>query len=109
MAGAIVWYITLFGCAILFYAIGIYAQKREKPMHFWSGTEVDEKEITDVKRYNKENGVMWKRYALWYAAAGLAEIWSMAVALTLLVLACTLGIVFLVSTYNKIYRKYSVK
>lgn len=106
MAGSIIWYITTFGCAILFYAIGVYAQRLQKPMWFWSGSEVEPSEITDIKQYNHENGVMWKCYSLWYAAAGVAEIWSSALALTFLVLGCTVGIVLLVYTYSKIYNKF---
>lgn len=109
MAGKIIWWIVSFGCAILFYAIGAYAQKLEKPMWFWSGTEVKAEQITDIKQYNKENGVMWKLYSLWYAAAGLAEIWNTIVALIILVLSCTVGIVILVRSYLKIYRKYTVQ
>ena len=109
MAGKIIWWVVSFGCAILFYAIGAYAQKLEKPMWFWSGTEVKAEQITDIKQYNKENGVMWKLYSLWYAAAGLAEIWNTIVALIILVLSCTVGIVILVRSYLKIYRKYTVQ
>ena len=109
MAGKIIWWIVSFGCAILFYAIGAYAQKLEKPMWFWSGTEVKAEQITDIKQYNKENGVMWKLYSLWYAAAGLAEIWNTIVALIILVLSCTVGIVILVYSYQKIYKKYAVR
>lgn len=109
MAGKIIWWIVSFGCAILFYAIGAYAQKLEKPMWFWSGTEVKAEQITDIKQYNKENGVMWKLYSLWYAAAGLAEIWNTIVALIILVLSCTVGIVILVRSYQKIYKKYAVR
>ena len=29
MAGDIIWYITIFGCALLFVGIGAYAQKLE--------------------------------------------------------------------------------
>ena len=109
MAGKIIWWVVSFGCAILFYAIGAYAQKLEKPMWFWSGSEVKAEQITDIKQYNKENGVMWKLYSLWYAAAGLAEIWNTIVALIILVLSCTVGIVILVRSYLKIYRKYTVQ
>ena len=109
MAGKIIWWIVSFGCAILFYAIGAYAQKLEKPMWFWSGTEVKAEQITDIKRYNRENGVMWKLYSLWYSAAGLAEIWNTIVALIILVLGGTVGIVILVRSYLKIYRKYTVQ
>ena len=109
MAGKIIWCIVSFGCANLFFAIGVYAQKREKPMWFWSGSEVDASEITDVKRYNKENGVMWKQYSLWYFAAGLAEFWNSIIALIFLVLGCTVGLVLLVGSYNRIYKKYRVQ
>lgn len=106
MAGKIIWWIVSFGCATLFFAIGVYATKLKKPMWFWSGTEVDASQITDVKQYNKENGVMWKLYSLWYVAAGVAEIWSTVIALILLILSCTVGLFLLVYSYNKIYKKY---
>lgn len=109
MVGKIIWWIVSYGCAILFFAIGVYALKRKKPMWFWSGTEVDASQITDIKQYNKENGIMWILYSLWYFEAGLTEIWSTTIALVLLVSSCTVGIVLLICTYNKIYKKYKVK
>ena len=109
MAGKIIMWIVMFGCAFLFFAIGVYAQKLEKPMWFWSGIEVDASKITDVKRYNRENGIMWKLYSLWYFSSGIAQIWSSVASLVLLIAGCTVGIIFLVYHYNKIYKKYSVK
>ena len=109
MAGAIIWYVTIFGCAALFFGIGVYAQRLEKPMHFWSGSQIDPKEITDVEQYNHENGIMWKVYALWYALAGLAYIWSLTAALILLLSSCFVGIPLLIVCYNRIYRKYKAK
>ena len=109
MAGKIIMCIVCFGCAILFFAIGIYARKLKKPMWFWSGTEVDPATITDVKEYNRENGVMWQLYSLWYLAAGLAEFWNAVLAVVILVLGCSVGIVLLVSSYLKIHKKYSVQ
>ena len=106
MAGSIIAWIVYFGCAILFYSIGIYAQKLKKPMWFWSGTEVDASKITDVEQYNKENGVMWKLYSLWYFAAGLAQIWNPTVSIVFLFGGCTIGLVILICSYNKIYKKY---
>ena len=109
MAGIIIWCITVFGCAFLFLGIGIYAEKREKPMWFWSGTTVDEKKITDVKAYNKENGRMWKIYSLWYFASGIIYFWSVGISVAILVASCTIGMGILVATYNKIEKKYKVK
>lgn len=108
MAGKIIMWTVTFGCAILFFAIGVYAQKLKKPMWFWSGSEVDASKITDVTRYNKENGVMWQLYSLWYFAAGLAEFWNPIISLIFLVLSCTVGIALLIGSYNKIYKKYRV-
>ena len=109
MAGTIIWCITVFGCAFLFLGIGIYAEKLEKPMWFWAGTNVDPSKITDVKAYNKENGRMWKIYSLWYFASGIVYFWNEGISVALLVLGCTLGIGILVATYNKIEKKYKVK
>lgn len=109
MAGKIIWYITMLGCGILFYSIGIYANKRKTPMHFWTGTRVDPSEITDVKRYNRANSVMWKLYSLWYFASAIVEIWSPLAATILVFTSCTLGILLLICHYNLIYKKYKVK
>lgn len=109
MAGKIIMCTVAFGCAALLFAIGVYAQKRKKPMWFWSGSEVDASQITDVKQYNKENGHMWQLYSLWYFAAGFAGLWNPIAALLFLVLGCTAGIALLIGSYNKICKKYGLQ
>jgi len=108
MAGKIIMCAVCFGCAALFFAIGVYAKKIEKPMWFWAGSQVDPAKITDVPAYNRENGIMWQLYALWYLAAGIAAFWSSILAVVFLVLGCSVGIALLVSSYLKIEKKYSV-
>ena len=108
MAGSIIWYVTILGCAALFCGIGIYALRTEKAMWFWSGSTVDPSTITDAKAYNAENGRMWLLYSLWYWVAGFAWIWSEAVALIALFLGCSVGIVMLVRSYLRIERKYKI-
>ena len=108
MAGKIIWWAVTFGCAVLFYAIGIRGQKRETPMIFWVETKVDASRISDVARYNEENAVMWKRYSLWYFAAGLAAFWDILAAMVILLLGGSVGIVFLIHSYNSIYKKYKI-
>ena len=109
MAGKIIGFVVSFGCAILFYYIGVYAQKLEKPIWFWSGTEVKPSQITDVKRYNKENALMWKVYSIWYFAAGASGIWSAIALFILLLMSCSVGLVILVLWYQHIFKKYKVK
>ena len=106
MAGDIIWYVTILGCAALFCGIGLYAINTEKAMWFWAGSTVDPSKITDVKAYNRENAQMWFLYSLWYWIAGIAWIWSAIAALVTLALGCTVGIAILVGTYQKIEKKY---
>ena len=106
MAGKIIWYAVTLGCAVLFYAIGIYARKIDKPMWFWSGTQVDAAEITDVEQYNKENGRMWQIYSLCYVLAGVAECFNEVLALVILFVSGTVGVIPLICVYNRIYKKY---
>lgn len=109
MTGKIIMWIVSFGCAILFFSIGVYARKLKKPMWFWSGCEVDTSQIKDVKQYNKENGIMWQLYSLWYFSAGVAEFWNTIIAVIFLVLSCTVGLAILICSYNKIYKKYQIQ
>ena len=105
----IIWYTTMTLTALLFKLIGDYAQRREKPMWFWAGSAVDEAAITDVKKYNQANGLMWKCYGLWYLAADVAWYWSHTVALVFLIGGVTLGTAILIATYLKIEKKYTRK
>ena len=106
MAGKIIFWIVSFGCAVLFYGIGVFAEKYEKPMWFWSGKEIKPNEIVDIPAYNKANGRMWKGYSLWYAAAGIAEIWNEIAALVIMVASFAIGFPILVYLYKKIFDKY---
>lgn len=102
-------------CAGIFYGIGMWAQNRKDPMHFYSGSTVDPKTISDVPAYNKENSRLWKQYSIpfWICSiCSIASIWVeslMTVSIVVLVLGCTLGGVWLVCKYHKIHKKYLVK
>ena len=96
-------------CILLFTGIGIYAIRREKPMWFWSGSTVNETEITDVKSYNKENGIMWICYSLVMWASTFMGVFNMAAAGIVLFIGGLAGLPILVICYNRIYKKYKKK
>ena len=51
MSGSVeklIWFIIMLPCSALFSGIGIFAWKSRKPMWFWSGSEVKEKEINGI-------------------------------------------------------------
>ena len=102
-------------CAGIFYGIGMWAQKRKDPMHFYSGTTVDPRTISDVAAYNRENARMWKTYSVpfWFCSVcSVASIWVeslMKVSITVLVLSCTLGGGWLILKYHKILKAYKIR
>ena len=106
MGDAIIWYLITFGCAALFYGIGVYAQKLKKPMGFWSGQTISPSEISDIEGYNRENSKMWKWYSVWFWAAGILWIWNEVVSVVVLALGCTVGIGLLIGRYLRIEKKY---
>lgn len=102
-------------CAGIFYGIGIWAARRKDPMHFYSGTSVDPRTISDIPAYNRANAKMWKIFSIPFLLCGLCSIlslfipWCSTVSIALLVAGCTLGIGWLVSKYHRILKKYTFR
>ena len=114
--GAVVLIFCGFGCGSLFSWIGSWAERRKDPMHFWTGSAVDPKTITDVPAYNKANGKMWKRYAVPYWLTGwcgfacfLNLSFAAQFGCILIGLASTVGIVWLVCAYKRIEKRYKIQ
>ena len=102
-------------CAAIFYGIGVWAAKREDPMHFYSGTTVDPRSLSDVSAYNLANAKMWKTFSVPFWLCALCSIlcfWDKrfsTVSIALLVAGCTVGIVWLVRKYHRIFKEYSIR
>ena len=112
--GVIIMALCGFGCGALFFGMGVYASKLKKPMHFWSGSAVDPKTISNVAAYNRENGKMWKQFSVPFWMSGVLAIGSIwagwcSAAYTILIFAGSIvGGIWLVLRYNKIRKKYAV-
>ena len=102
----VIWLVITIPCSLLFTGIGIYAWRRTKPMWFWSGSSVREDEITNVKAYNRENGIMWICYSGVFWISTIMDIGSVSTAGIVLAVGCLGGLPLLVIAYNRIYRKY---
>lgn len=102
----LIWLVILIPLSIFFSGLGIYAWKRKKPMWFWSGSTVDEREITDVPAYNRANGIMWLCYSAVFWIAAILGIFRQEIAGAFLGIGCVLGIPALIIAYRKIYGKY---
>ena len=97
---------SCWGSALLFLAIGIWADRRKTPMHFYSGVPIDPKSITDVQGYNRQEGKMWKQYSIPYWLAGILSFWNIGWAAIVIGLACFPGIFWLVWKHHRIRREF---
>jgi len=98
---AIIWL-----CALGFGVIALWALLRKTPMTFWSGSTISPEEITDIPAYNRANAIMWGVYALCMFASGVISLFSLNAGVVLLIIVCVPGIIPLVFTYKRIYKKY---
>lgn len=70
MGGTVISGVILGLCAFIMVCIGIVQRKSEKPVGFYSGGKApDEKELSDVKAWNRKHGAMWILYGACIAAA----------------------------------------
>ncbi|QUH26541.1 hypothetical protein [Serpentinicella alkaliphila] len=94
----------------IFITIGIYSIRKKTPMHFWSGTTVKSEEISDVKAYNRANGIMWICYGSTYIIGLLLSIvFGSKIGTIITIFSSSVGIILLIIIYGKIYDKYKVK
>ncbi|MBQ1553164.1 MAG: hypothetical protein II135_04595 [Clostridia bacterium] len=104
-----IWLIFMIPTSLLFTGIGIYAWKSKKPMWFWSGSTVSEREISDIPAYNRANGIMWLSYSAVFWISAVLGIFKMDLAGAFLAIGCLGGIPVLIVVYRKIYDKYRKK
>ena len=104
--GSIVFLIIMVPVSLLFTGIGVYAWRRKKQMWFWSGSTVEEDEISDVAAYNRANGIMWLGFALVMWISTILGAVSMKAGGIILAAGCLIGVPVLPIVYGKIYRRY---
>ena len=106
MGAMIIWLMIMVPCSALFTGIGIVAWRRKQPMWFWSGSTVKEEEISDIRAYNRANGIMWIAFSLLFWVSTVVGIWNMKAAGIFMLIACAVGCPLLIAAYGKIYKKY---
>ena len=102
----LVFLIIMIPLAAFFTGLGVFAMRREKPMWFYSGSEVKPWQIRDIPAYNRANGWMWIGYSLGFWAAAILGCFHVPAAGILVMVTCLLGIPGLLIAYNRIYKKY---
>ena len=105
----LIWLIIMVPCSALLTGLGIFAWRRKQPMWFWSGSTVKEEEISDVRAYNRANGIMWIAFSLLFWICTAIGFRSMKAAGIFMMAACALGCPLLIVAYRMIYKRYEKK
>ena len=70
ITGSIIGCISYLFCALCLMGFGFYALKTKKPINFWAGDKIPPEKVTDIKKYNRANAIMWITYgALWISCS----------------------------------------
>lgn len=112
IVGIVFFLLCTWGCGIVFFVIGLHADRSSKPVNFWAGQELDPHRVTDIAAYNHENAVLWKRYSIpfWLSGAVFAlevvnDAFSIA-GIIVLFSACFPGLLLLIRKYKQIEKRY---
>ena len=105
--GNLIWLIIMVPVSMLFTGLGIFAWKRKKPMWFWSGSTVEESEISDVPAYNRANGIMWIVFSAVFWTSTILGSLNMRAGGICLIAGCLIGVPSLPAVYGKIYNTFS--
>ena len=110
--GIVIMAVCCFGCALLFFGIGVWADRSSKPANFWAGTKIDPEKVTDLHGYNHAYAVMWKQYSIPYWLSGILGCLDFishgftVAAEILLFAACFPGLFLLIRRYRSIEKAF---
>lgn len=102
-------------CAVAFTALGVHAFLAKKPVSFWAGSKIDPEQVTDIAAYNRANGKMWLLYSIPFWIAGIAGACNdlspaaSYIFLIVLILAGSVGLIWVLLHYQKIADNYIKK
>lgn len=96
-------------CAAVFSLIGFSCFKSKRPVGFYSGTTIRKEQVTDVRKYNFANGVLWSTYSVIFWLAGFCAFFDAGIGMIFTIVGCTVGIIFLILGYGWIKRRFFVE
>ena len=99
MVGRIVGLISCVMCAVPFLIISIYNKDSKEPINFWSGDTTLKGKVRNVKDYNREMALLYKRCAIAFLITGMGFLVTPIVGVVLICFDCTLGIYLMYSNF----------
>ena len=108
MAEKIIMILCCVLCGLPFWLLATVGRKGKEPLNFWSGDDRLKAKIEDVAAYNHAMGKMYFVYGSLFILAAVLAVFSMAAAVVLLILNCTLGLFLIYKGYGRILRRFEI-
>ena len=100
----VIWLVASLALPLILLGVAIFAWMRRTPVWFYAG--IPSPTVTDVRAFNRANGIAWALFSLpFFAAAGVGVVHRLAAA-GIILAGCLFGIPLLVFSYHKICKKY---
>lgn len=95
---------------LLFSEIGLDFCFSKVPVNFWAGEKISPEEVSDIKKYNRANGIMWIVYGILYLIPAATAFVSVLVSGLIIGVLTFIGCPVLIFIYTKKIRpKYVSK
>ena len=109
MNDAISFMLIILICSTTFIGIGVFSLKKKTPVYFWTNQKIKAHEISNVKSYNRENGIMWLTFGSSLMFCSMLQLVLGGIIGPILFLVILLvGIVVMSIKYGQIYNKYKI-
>lgn len=81
----------------------------KSPVNFWAGDEIKTEEISDIRKYNNINGIMWTAFTVPQLAAAIIMPFNSFAATILSTVDIVIGLPVLILVYKAVEKKYRKK
>ena len=101
---SIIFFIICIFMVMIYEGLGIYFWKSKNPANFWAGEKIPPKAVSDIKKYNHANAIMWIIYGVLYLIPAFIGLTNVALAGVVMAVMVFGGLPILIFLYVKIIR-----
>ena len=93
--------------ALIYGVTALLVSRRRKPFPFFTGVSIPAEMLTDLRAYNRANGIMWAIYSAVHVVSGLLALLSSTLGFVLFGLLILPGLVIMFRFHKRILRQYT--
>lgn len=99
--GTIICFIACVVMFLIYAGVGLYLWRSKKPANFWTGEKIPAGVVSDVKKYNRANGIMWIVFGVLYLIPAFTTFASVLISGVIIGVLTFIGTPVLIIIYTK--------